>query len=161
VAAVKPASKPVAVVSAASSRTNSSAAPPRAKAAAAPVAPAPKPRAAAPAGKSASAAARDDETATLLAQTQQAMEGLEKERNFYFSKLREIEILCQDDAVETDVATLKKQVLDIMYQTDDAQEFQSPEEGDAPVEASEHLIDAAHHETEMGLLDEDLGAETF
>jgi len=67
----------------------------------------------------------------------QAMEGLEKERGFYFGKLREIEILMQDEAPaqgEWTVDTMKKAVLDILYQTDDAAEFQSPDDMQGGVE---------------------------
>jgi RP/EB family microtubule-associated protein len=55
------------------------------------------------------------------------VEGLEKERNFYFGKLREIEILCQTDE-SIDEAT-KQRVLAILYHTDDNDEFQAPPEG--------------------------------
>jgi len=42
-----------------------------------------------------------------------AAQNLEKERNFYFGKLREIEIICQTDEAATVVA--KEQVLAILY----------------------------------------------
>eukprot|EP00823_Brevimastigomonas_motovehiculus_P003230 TRINITY_DN194_c4_g1_i1.p1 TRINITY_DN194_c4_g1~~TRINITY_DN194_c4_g1_i1.p1 ORF type:complete len:389 (+),score=152.98 TRINITY_DN194_c4_g1_i1:86-1252(+) len=51
-------------------------------------------------------------------------EGLEKERNFYFKKLRQIEILCQDDKAIPPV-DLKKRVLEILYRTDD-EDFECP-----------------------------------
>jgi len=50
--------------------------------------------------------------------------GAEKERNFYFEKLREIEILCQEKE-ETDSAT-KAAVLKVLYTTDDNNEFVTP-----------------------------------
>jgi len=53
------------------------------------------------------------------------VEGLEKERNFYFDKLREIEILCQTD--DDQDSTLKQEILKILYATDENEEFQSPE----------------------------------
>jgi RP/EB family microtubule-associated protein len=57
------------------------------------------------------------------------MEALEKERAFYFNKLREIEILCQtDESVE---ATTKQAVLKILYHTDPDDGFSSPVEEDA------------------------------
>lgn len=60
------------------------------------------------------------------------VEAVEKERNFYFGKLREIEILCQGDSgVDVkDAADLKAQVLQIMYKTDDDGDMVAPEEGD-------------------------------
>jgi len=68
---------------------------------------------------------------------QQAVEGLEKERGFYFGKLRDIEILMQDEQPaqgDWTVESMKKAVLDILYQTDDAAEFQSPEEAEVGAE---------------------------
>lgn len=74
------------------------------------------------------------EVAELTSQVREltsAMEGLEKERGFYFGKLREIEILLQDDsAAQAGVEQLKQSVLDILYKTDEASEFQAPEGGD-------------------------------
>jgi len=52
------------------------------------------------------------------------IEGLEKERNFYFGKLRQIEVLCQQD--ETKDVETKAAVLKILYQTDTEEEFQAP-----------------------------------
>ena len=71
------------------------------------------------------------EVAELSAQVRElttAMEGLEKERGFYFGKLREIEILLQDDSTaQSSIEQVKQAVLDILYKTDDASEFQAPE----------------------------------
>lgn len=45
------------------------------------------------------------------------LEGLEKERDFYFSKLRDIEILCQE-ADEGDSSAIITKILDILYATE-------------------------------------------
>lgn len=78
---------------------------------------APKPAATKPAAKGHS----DDDEVSKLRLT---IEGLEKERNFYFGKLREIEILCQTD--EHIEGATKKSVLDVLYKTDGDEEFQTP-----------------------------------
>lgn len=53
------------------------------------------------------------------------LEGLEKERDFYFSKLRDIEILCQD-ADDAEPHPLVQKILDILYATEDG--FAPPDE---------------------------------
>lgn len=45
------------------------------------------------------------------------VEGLEKERDFYFSKLRDIEIMCQE-VDGADVQPLVQKILDVLYQTE-------------------------------------------
>ena len=45
-----------------------------------------------------------------------AVEGLEKERDFYFGKLRDVEVLCQEH--ENEDFPLVKQILDILYATE-------------------------------------------
>lgn len=44
------------------------------------------------------------------------VEGLEKERDFYFGKLRDIEVLCQEH--ESEEIQVVKQILDILYATE-------------------------------------------
>lgn len=53
------------------------------------------------------------------------LDGLEKERDFYFGKLRDIEVLCQEQEGE-EVPVLKK-ILEILYATADG--FAPPEDG--------------------------------
>lgn len=52
------------------------------------------------------------------------LEGLEKERDFYFSKLRDIEILCQE-AEDSETPIIQK-ILEILYATEDG--FAPPDE---------------------------------
>ena len=42
------------------------------------------------------------------------IEGLEKERDFYFGKLRDIEVLCQ----EVEGSDFAQRVLNVLYQTE-------------------------------------------
>lgn len=50
-----------------------------------------------------------------IAQLQETVEGLEKERDFYFGKLREVEVLAQDE----NQTFTKEDVLAILYKTDE------------------------------------------
>ncbi|KAH8372933.1 hypothetical protein KR009_008355 [Drosophila setifemur] len=61
------------------------------------------------------------------------LEGLEKERDFYFSKLRDIEIHCQE-ADDGEANPLIQKILDILYATEDG--FAPPD--DAPPEDEEY-----------------------
>mmetsp|Transcript_39288 Transcript_39288/g.76259 ORF Transcript_39288/g.76259 Transcript_39288/m.76259 type:complete len:265 (+) Transcript_39288:65-859(+) len=77
--------------------------------------------------------AKDKEIGELSAQVDEMkghIELLEKERTFYYTKLRNIEILLQDIEEENE---LKKNVLDILYQTDEG--FEAPEEDEEPEDA--------------------------
>lgn len=43
------------------------------------------------------------------------VDGLEKERDFYFSKLRDIELICQENESESSVLS---KIIDILYATE-------------------------------------------
>lgn len=72
-----------------------------------------------------------------IAELQTTVEGLEKERDFYFGKLREVEVLCQaedsDQGTCTTKAELVAAVLAILYKVDDEEEGEGAEEA-APEE---------------------------
>jgi len=68
---------------------------------------------------------RIDELTTQLSDVRLNIEGLEKERDFYFGKLRDIEILCQEHEAEN--LTVVKSIMDILYATEDG--FAPPEDG--------------------------------
>lgn len=70
-----------------------------------------------------------EELTAQLADSKLSLEGLEKERDFYFGKLRDIEVYCQEqEGVETN--TVLQKILDILYATEDG--FAAPEDGDVP-----------------------------
>lgn len=58
-----------------------------------------------------------EELSSQLMDMRLNLEGLEKERDFYFSKLRDIEILCQE-ADESDNSAIIAKILDILYATE-------------------------------------------
>merc|ERR1719166_6003 len=74
-------------------------------------------------------AAQLEELNSQVTEMKLTVEGLEKERDFYFAKLRDVEVLCQEnEGVGGDL--VKKQILDILYQTEDG--FAVPDEEDCP-----------------------------
>jgi len=66
-----------------------------------------------------------EELTTQMMDMRLSLEGLEKERDFYFSKLRDIEILCQE-VDENGPGELVQKILDILYATEDG--FAPPDE---------------------------------
>lgn len=60
---------------------------------------------------------------STLAWLQLTVEGLEKERDFYFGKLRDIEVMCQESEDEN---PLIQKILEVLYATEDG--FAPPEE---------------------------------
>jgi RP/EB family microtubule-associated protein len=86
-----------------------------------------------------------------LAQLRITVEGLEKERDFYYNKLREVEIMCSaeeenEEAPPSDKAFVKR-VLDILYKEDEdfhQPEAEASEEANAtPAEESAEPAEAA------------------
>ncbi|XP_046563976.1 microtubule-associated protein RP/EB family member 1-like isoform X2 [Haliotis rubra] len=70
---------------------------------------------------------KDNKIADLeanISELRLTVEGLEKERDFYFAKLRDIEIICQDHIDDDPVI---KSISEILYATEDG--FAPPEEG--------------------------------
>jgi len=53
-----------------------------------------------------------------LAEAKLNLEGLEKERDFYFGKLRDIEVFCQEQDQEGPAASIVAKVLEILYATE-------------------------------------------
>lgn len=71
-----------------------------------------------------------DNLTVELSEVRTNVEGLEKERDFYFGKLRDIEVLCQEEgAVDT---PLSASILQILYATEEG--FAPPDEGEGDAE---------------------------
>ncbi|KAI5711040.1 hypothetical protein M8J76_011502 [Diaphorina citri] len=68
-------------------------------------------------------AGRVDNNSSRMMDLKLTVDGLEKERDFYFGKLRDIEVLCQEHEGETPVI---QNILNILYATEDG--FAPPEE---------------------------------
>lgn len=69
----------------------------------------------------------------------ETVQGLERERDFYFSKLRDIELLIQqameaDPSLEDDEGSLLKQIQTILYSTEEGFEIPQDAEGEAVAE---------------------------
>ncbi|XP_075216900.1 microtubule-associated protein RP/EB family member 1 isoform X3 [Lycorma delicatula] len=79
-------------------------------------------------------ASRIEELNSQMMDMKLTIDGLEKERDFYFGKLRDIEVLCQEQEAENPVL---QKILEILYATEDG--FAPPEEADN---------DGVHHEEE-------------
>lgn len=76
------------------------------------------------------ASAQIEELGAQLLESKLTIEGLEKERDFYFSKLRDIEVIAQE--YESQGGELVQKTLGVLYQTEDG--FAVPEEdGDMPL----------------------------
>merc|ERR1712020_594444 len=79
-----------------------------------------------PAGGGASAAQIEELNAIILDKNL-TIEGLEKERDFYFGKLRDIEVLAQEaEAIDENAAGFCQKVLGVLYATEEG--FAVPED---------------------------------
>ncbi|CAG9865396.1 unnamed protein product [Phyllotreta striolata] len=72
-----------------------------------------------------------EELNNQLSELKGIVDGLEKERDFYFGKLRDIELICQDNGDNPMI----KRILDILYATEEG--FAPPEETEADGEAED------------------------
>ncbi|XP_011150944.1 microtubule-associated protein RP/EB family member 1 isoform X3 [Harpegnathos saltator] len=66
-----------------------------------------------------------EELSAQLVELKMSVEGLEKERDFYFGKLRDIEVMCQD-CDNGDPPPIIQKILEVLYATEDG--FAPPEE---------------------------------
>ncbi|XP_011687598.1 PREDICTED: microtubule-associated protein RP/EB family member 1 isoform X1 [Wasmannia auropunctata] len=67
-----------------------------------------------------------EELSAQLVELKMSVEGLEKERDFYFGKLRDIEVMCQDCDNSGDPPPIIQKILEVLYATEDG--FAPPEE---------------------------------
>uniref|UniRef100_A0A3B3WG32 Microtubule-associated protein RP/EB family member 3 n=1 Tax=Poecilia mexicana TaxID=48701 RepID=A0A3B3WG32_9TELE len=67
-----------------------------------------------------------DGSKALLMELKLTVDGLEKERDFYFSKLRDIELICQEHESENN--PVLSRIIDILYATEEG--FAPPDEDD-------------------------------
>ncbi|KAI6914820.1 hypothetical protein KC318_g15077, partial [Hortaea werneckii] len=77
------------------------------------------------------------------AELMETVQGLERERDFYFSKLRDIELLIQqameaDPSLEEDEGSLLKQIQTILYSTEEG--FEIPQEAEAEAAGEEETF---------------------
>merc|ERR1719450_159147 len=82
-------------------------------------------------GKNAVSQQEIDNLTQELSDLRTNFEGLEKERDFYFGKLRDIEVLCTDGTqdnghTENNIPSLGERILEILYATEDG--FAPPDE---------------------------------
>jgi len=79
-----------------------------------------------PEGKSSSDSDKKvDELSAQMAELKVTIDGLEKERDFYFGKLREVEVMCQQS--EDPNADLVQKILKCLYATDESEGFVAEE----------------------------------
>ena len=104
----------------------------------APAAAASKPAAGAAGGAS---AAQVNELKAQLTEAKLMVDGLEKERDFYFGKLRDVEVLCQEEQEKGgDVPDIVSKIFAILYQTEEG--FEAPEDGDDDTDLASEQLDA-------------------
>lgn len=78
-------------------------------------------------GGSATDSQKVEELTAQVAELKATVDGLEKERDFYYGKLRDIEVLCQEQEQKDGKPEVVEQILEILYATEEG--FSVPEEG--------------------------------
>jgi len=86
------------------------------------------------------------ELTQTVADLKLTIDGLEKERDFYFGKLREIEILCQ--SADPGAESFTKQVFKVLYATDESEGF-VPQEGESESVAQQEQEEQVQPEEDL------------
>jgi len=81
-------------------------------------------------GGGAQAQAQIEDLNNQMMEMKLTVEGLEKERDFYFGKLRDVEVMCQENEGVEGGDLIRKKILDILYQTEEG--FAVPDEDECP-----------------------------
>ncbi|XP_071836437.1 microtubule-associated protein RP/EB family member 1-like isoform X2 [Apostichopus japonicus] len=110
------------------------------------------PKAAAGSAVSAQVKTQISELSGELTTARLTIEGLEKERDFYFGKLRDIEVICQENGNESLEPVGK--ILEILYATEDG--FAIPEEEDDDEDEDGEDGDLVESDRDLGSLEETL-----
>lgn len=63
-----------------------------------------------------------DELTSQIMELKMSVEGLEKERDFYFGKLRDIEVMCQENDESNPII---QKILDVLYATEVSDETET------------------------------------
>ena len=71
--------------------------------------------------------AAEPQLAAEVSELKLSVDNLERERDFYYAKLREVEVLCQANEEQAIPGSFLAEVLEILYKTDDADEFVAPD----------------------------------
>lgn len=79
-----------------------------------------------PGGAGAGDSHKLEELTAQVADLKSTVDGLEKERDFYYGKLRDIEVLCQECEQKNGKAEVVDQILEILYATEEG--FSVPED---------------------------------
>lgn len=69
-----------------------------------------------------------------------ALEGVEKERDYYFSKLREVELLCQEQGEEN--ALFVDRLMEVLYASDEQVSLRRQVNPLMPIIANSHQLES-------------------
>ncbi|XP_013792311.2 microtubule-associated protein RP/EB family member 3-like [Limulus polyphemus] len=62
---------------------------------------------------------RVDDLCQQVSELKLTVDGLERERDFYYGKLRDIEVICQEEEQSNEKSPLVDKILDVLYATEE------------------------------------------